>query len=85
MAFFLSHQSFLIDENVTIDNLRQFVRRQSNVKLVLSDCLKQYDIYAAKFVKAMNHFKTSDAEQVQAIVNDAFNKATKLETEHVCH
>lgn len=72
------------DENVTVDNLRRFVRRQSNIKIVLSDCLKQYDDYAVKFVKALKQFKTRDAEQVQAIVNDASNKATKLEIEHVC-
>lgn len=72
------------DENVTVENLRRFVRRQSTVKIVLSDCLKQYDDYAAKFVKALKQFQTSDAEHAQAIVSDASNTATKLEIEHVC-
>lgn len=80
-----SIKSLHIDENVTIENLRQFIRRQSNVKIVLSDCLKQYDMFAAKFVKAMNDFKTPEAKQVQTIVYDAVNTATKLETERVCN
>lgn len=74
---------FQIDQNVTIENLRQFVRRESSVKIPLSDCSKQYDIYAAKFVKAMKQYKTPEAQQVQAIVHDAFDNMTKLETENV--
>lgn len=54
------------------------------MKIVLSDCLKRYDDYAVKFVKALKQFQTPDAEQVQAIVNDALNQATELEIEHVC-
>lgn len=75
---------FQTDQHITTENIRQFVRRQSNVKIMLSDCSKQYDIYAAKFVKAIKNYKTPEAEQVQAIVHDAFDNMTKLETENVC-
>lgn len=73
-----------VDGNVTVEHLRQFVRRESNVKISLSHCLKQFDIYAAKFVKALKYFQSSEAEQVQAIVRDAFDSMTKLHTDSVC-
>lgn len=67
---------------MTVENLRQFVRRQSDVKITLPDCLKQYDVYAAKFVKAL-HLTASNGDNVQTILIDAENGTTKLETEHV--
>lgn len=69
---------------MTVENLRQFIRRQSDVKIVLPDCLKPYDLYAAKFVKALQ-IDSSAGDEIRAIVNDAQNEATKLETEQVCH
>lgn len=70
------------DENVTIENLRQFVRRHSDIKIALSDCLPQFDAYAAEFVKALQ-LTSIESKQLQAIVRDAHNQSTKLETEQV--
>lgn len=77
----LTRVSFYLDDNLTVANLRQFVRRQSAVKITLPDCLHQFDEYAAKFVKAL----TSSAEEGDSIVNDARNEALNLDNEHVCH
>lgn len=69
---------------MTVVNLRQFTRRQSDVKITLPDCLKQYDVYASEFVKTL--LSTSpNSDEVQTIVNNAETEATKLETEQVCH
>lgn len=70
---------------MTIENLRQFIRRQSDVKIALPDCLQQFDAYAANFMKAFQLSEAQPAAAVEAIVTDARNEATNLDTEHVCH
>ncbi|XP_031627556.1 protein windbeutel [Contarinia nasturtii] len=66
------------DQNITVENLRQFIRRMSDVKIVLPECLKQFDDYAKQFVDVIQ-FKSIEAEE---IVNEATNEAAKLENEH---
>lgn len=73
----------ITESNITSENLQQFLRRKSNVKIILPECLKQFDEYAAKFVKTMQ--LTSTPKAVEAIINEASNEAIKLETKHVCH
>ncbi|XP_055315696.1 protein windbeutel [Sitodiplosis mosellana] len=74
------------DANITTENLQQFLRRKSNVKIILPECLKQFDEYAAKFVKTVQltstTLSTSTPKGAEAIVNEASREATKLETKH---
>lgn len=81
--FILYH--FGTDQNITKENLRQFIRRQSDVNILLPDCLLQFDEYAKEFVDAMQLTTAIDTLNAETILNDASNEATKLETVHVCH
>lgn len=89
--FLSTNQIFfkITDTNITSGNLQQFLRRKSNVKIILPECLKQFDEYAAKFVKILQltstAISTSTPKAVEAIINEASNEAIKLETKHVCH
>lgn len=87
--FLFTNQIFfkIIDTNITSENLQQFLRRKSNVKIILPECLKQFDEYAAEFVKMIQltstAISTSTPKAVEAIANEASNEAMKLH-EHVC-
>lgn len=72
-----------VDLNITVDNLQQFVRRQSNVKITLNDCLEQFDEYAMKFIETITRTSVH-SDETAAIMNDAQLKATKLPTANVC-
>lgn len=72
---FLWHQ----DQNVTLQNLRQFVRRNSNFKIDLDDCLKEFDENAAEFMRSVQH-SSGPTNEAETIVKRARNEATKLDT-----
>lgn len=79
LIFFFNY----LDLNVTTANLRQFVRRRSNLKIIVDDCLEQFDNYATKFMATIAQ-SSPDSDEASAIINDAQHEITKLETEHVC-
>lgn len=74
--------SIRLDLNVTVDNLRQFLRRRSNVKIVLKDCLEEFDEYAKKFMETMERTSKYSTE-MNAFMNDVERKATLLEPPQV--
>lgn len=64
---------------MTTDNLRQFVRRHSNVYLALKGCLQQFDTLAGDFTAAAD----SDSELLGDKIAQAEAEAAKLEKEAV--
>lgn len=69
----------VIDSDITTDNLRQFVRRHSNVYLALKGCLQQFDGLAADFVKTAQF----DTSQLNQKIAKAEEEIAKLEKETV--
>lgn len=67
------------DLNVTVDSLRQFLRRNSNIKITLKDCLDEYDAYAKEFMEIIEHTSTHSTE-MNAFLIDIEQKASRLDT-----
>lgn len=76
--FFLN----FLDHNVTVENIRQFVRRHSNLKIVVDDCLEQFDKLALKFMETL-HRSSSQSNEVKLVVNETQLEAEKLQNEKV--
>lgn len=68
---------FKIDLNVTVNSLRQFLRRNSNVKMVLNDCLDEYDAYAKLFMEMIEHTSAHSTE-MNAFIADLEQRVTRL-------
>lgn len=62
-----------------MNSLRQFLRRNSNVKIVLNDCLDEYDAYAKLFMEMIEHTSAHSTE-MNAFIADLEQKVTLLES-----
>lgn len=70
------------DLDISIENLRQFVRQHSNVYMVLNGCLQQFDDVAAKFIAVVAK-AGADSDAVTRILNEAEKLGEQLENEKV--
>lgn len=71
------------DFNVTVENLRQFVRRHSNVYMALKGCLQVFDELATEFVRAVQGAESTQSEQLAKILQRAEDELEKLENDKV--
>lgn len=62
-----------------MDSLRQFLRRNSNLKIVLKDCLDEYDAYAKEFMEIIQ-LASRHSTETNAFLKDIEQKATLLES-----
>lgn len=62
-----------------MDSLAQFLRRNSNAKIVLKDCLDEYDAYAREFMEILEHTSKHSTE-MNAFMNNLELKTKQLES-----
>lgn len=67
---------------MTVENLRQFVRRHSIVYMALNGCLQRFDELANEFVRVVQS-ESTQSERLAKLLRDAENELYKLEDEKV--
>lgn len=78
-----NHISFVVsDLNITVKNLRQFVRRHSNVKIILNGCLQQFDDVASSFMNVALR-SSLQSKEVKPLLSEADEQMLKLDNEEV--
>lgn len=73
---------FYADLEITIENLRQFVRQHSSVYMVLKGCLQQFDDVAGKLVAAIAK-SGAESPDINVILNEAENLNELLDDDKV--
>lgn len=75
--------SFFAELNVTVENLRQFVRRHSNVYMALNGCLQRFDELATEFVRVAR-IEPVESGKLSELLHGAEDELNKLDNEKVC-
>lgn len=71
---YVSHIKTTIGQEISVENLKQFVRQNSNVYIGLEGCLQEFDVLAQQFAAEVG-------EQAETIIQRTENAIADIPTD----
>lgn len=68
------------EQEVTVDSLKNFVRRNTKLYIGLSGCIEEFDVIAAKF---MEKFNRNEFVEMERLTEEAMNLSTQMTDDQV--